>query len=264
MIKLDPRPAEVPDCLRTSLVDEARKECIRKHNKQEKFNFKEKNYWTNAKKSLWEYQNGKCCFCERKRDSNAEADVEHFRPKAGIETESSHLGYQWLAYEWKNLFYSCKKCNGRPNKGTHFPIMGTRANGPGDDLSEEKPLFIKPDEDDPEDYLKYEWVIYRDKLVKLEGIDGKGRGNTTIRHLGLNDNHLSAERAKYFVDLRISAGYLNRLRGSNAVDADALYQDMLNNLKSRVDKTSEFAGFARYFLKSFLGFGEYARLFCNA
>lgn len=59
---------------------------------------------------LWEHHNGKCCYCERKRDPKGEPDVEHFRPKTKT-TEDGNPGYWWLAYDWSNLFFSCKACN---------------------------------------------------------------------------------------------------------------------------------------------------------
>ncbi|MBM3747473.1 MAG: hypothetical protein FJW34_16935 [Acidobacteria bacterium] len=46
--------------------------------------------------AVWEMQNHKCCYCERKREKNRESDVEHFRPKAEVtEAAGSHRGYWW-------------------------------------------------------------------------------------------------------------------------------------------------------------------------
>lgn len=260
MIQLDPRPDE-PDVMSKDKINAAREQCINNSIISEKFDFTNKNYWTKAKKELWEYQNHKCCFCERKRDPNAEADVEHFRPKGAVDEEPSHLGYQWLAYEWEHLFYSCKKCNYRPNKGTHFPIMGERAFKSGDDLSAERPFFIKPDEENPEDFIQYEWVLYRDKMVMPKGCDTEGRGEKTIKALGLDDCSLATERSKLLTDIRIFVELLIKVETSEAPGAYSKYQEILGTLKQKTDKKSEFAGFVRYFLKSYLGHDKYVRLF---
>src|SRR5687768_16401150 len=60
-----------------------------------------------VREALWNMQGKKCCYCERYRDEVLESDIEHFRPKAGIQGVKAG-GYWWLAYEWNNLFFSCR------------------------------------------------------------------------------------------------------------------------------------------------------------
>jgi len=43
--------------------------------------------------ALWKWQQGKCVYCERKREKKRESDVEHFRPKARITEQPGHPGY---------------------------------------------------------------------------------------------------------------------------------------------------------------------------
>jgi hypothetical protein len=77
---------------------------------------------------------GKCAYCEAKYNRTQPVDVEHWRPKAGIEPfvlpfpvganhgVSGHKqsrstrkkllpGYRWLAAMWENLLPSCIDCN---------------------------------------------------------------------------------------------------------------------------------------------------------
>ena len=55
-------------------------------------------------------QHYKCAYCECYLPLQYH-DVEHFRPK-------SH--YYWLGHDWKNLLYSCERCN-RLYKKAKFP-----------------------------------------------------------------------------------------------------------------------------------------------
>ncbi len=64
---------------------------------------------------------GKCAYCESRYDLNAPVDIEHFRPKGGVEG-TNHPGYWWLAAEWTNLLPSCIDCNRRRYQQTPEPF----------------------------------------------------------------------------------------------------------------------------------------------
>lgn len=123
---------------------------------------------------------GKCVYCETKIDNvDQPGDVEHYRPKGevtdelnqvvtvrrkGRQKDQPHPGYFWLAYDWKNLFLACRKCNS-PNKdketgktygkGTRFPVKARFwACGP-QEISNERPLFIHPFFQDPADHFEF-------------------------------------------------------------------------------------------------------------
>ncbi|MCF2920682.1 hypothetical protein L1264_09340 [Pseudoalteromonas sp. APAL1] len=86
--------------------------------KAKKEYIKKTNTWGLLKNWLSELSDGKCWYCEASSE-RATADVDHFRPKAGVTCErnklANHDGYYWLAYEWENYRYSCQRCN-RPEK----------------------------------------------------------------------------------------------------------------------------------------------------
>jgi uncharacterized protein (TIGR02646 family) len=115
----------------------------------------------------------KCAYCEGKSFGQADWDVEHFRPKAGVAERDDHPGYYWLAYEWENLYLSCTHCNqrrrDRPRWGDtsagiaqgkldQFPLAreSSRAMGPGDDHLEEEALLLDPCRDDPEQHVRFD------------------------------------------------------------------------------------------------------------
>jgi len=114
----------------------------------------------------------KCAYCESRYAATQPMDVEHWRPKAMIETEEGEKitpGYYWLAAEWENLLPSCIDCNRRREhliestgerrvvgKGNRFPLgAGCRhATDPGSE-SEEEPLLLNPYTDYPEQHLEF-------------------------------------------------------------------------------------------------------------
>jgi len=141
-----------------------------------------------VKTALIKAQHKKCCFCESKVTHISYGDVEHFRPKGGFRQKKSDPltkpGYYWLAYEWSNLFLSCTLCNQR-YKANLFPlaVIRNRARSHHDDVADERPQFIHPSDDDPEQYIGF-----RDEVVYAIG--GKRRGKVTIEALGLNRDDL--------------------------------------------------------------------------
>lgn len=128
---------------------------------------------------------GKCAYCETYYASQAPVDIEHYRPKGGVEDDPDHWGYWWLAADWMNLLPSCIDCNrrryqvlptpdtaslvelrasGKPiwqtGKENAFPVMpGTRAFGLGSDLDQEvlteRPYLLDPCRDTPDDHLEF-------------------------------------------------------------------------------------------------------------
>ena len=138
-------------------------------------------------KALTAMFKGKCAYCESPYVAVDALDVEHFRPKGGVEESPGHPGYWWLAAEWTNLLPSCPPCNQRrrqvqyqpgmtledierqlqskpsttSGKKNAFPVLNdnwvTMVDG---DLGVEDPLLINPCERQPDDFL--EWVFDRD------------------------------------------------------------------------------------------------------
>jgi len=123
VIRLGAKPA-CPERLTSAAVIEA-KDALRRsyeeNGKVRKQEFKS-HIWLHddVRLELHRYQDGKCCYCERKREPKREPDIDHFRPKGGVTEDPEHPGYWWLAYEWSNLYFSCKPCNENAKKN-RFP-----------------------------------------------------------------------------------------------------------------------------------------------
>ena len=145
---------------------------------------------------------GKCVYCESLISADQPGDLDHFRPKGRVTDAAGnaimvsdghghdlpHPGYYWLAYDWSNLLASCEDCN-RPSrqktkgarrigKWDQFPVRGTHAANPGEELAEQ-PLLINPTNQDPAVHIS----------VDDTGVFGgkTDEGKTCIDIFGLND-----------------------------------------------------------------------------
>lgn len=143
-----------------------------------------------VKESLIAAQYGKCCFCERL--IGTDGDVEHFRPKQAYKQSTGEQlqrpGYYWLAYEWDNLYLACPGCNQR-HKQNLFPLQNPteRAKNHHQNITDEKPLFIDPGKDNPEQFIGFNGEI-------AFAIEGNPRGQATCDSLRLNERSLPEAR----------------------------------------------------------------------
>lgn len=153
-----------------------------------------------VKDSLQRMQQDKCAFCESKVSHIAYGDVEHFRPKGGFRQHQDDAlgrpGYYWLAYEWENLLFSCQLCNQRFKKNL-FPLAdpALRARNHKDTLGRETPLLVDPSNEDPSQSIGFRAEV-------AYGLDRAGRGERTLRALGLNRIELVESRRDYLKDLQ--------------------------------------------------------------
>lgn len=247
MIRLRTKPT-IPATLESEKVQKVKEKIAIKVSRIQEITDKDfPNYWIedDVRLKLWKYQYRKCCYCERKRDSKGEPDIEHFRPKT--KAEDVKPGYWWLAYDWDNLFFSCKKCNKK--KTSRFPLLrGRRARTPNSTVKE-SPIFPHPVDENPEDFIAFIWEEGKMPFAKPVGKDNEGRGSETIKILGLDDEILAEDRGRLLLSLRALAstmGYINHLMevGMSKDKIDICK----NNIKQETRANNEYAGFRRAFL----------------
>jgi uncharacterized protein (TIGR02646 family) len=94
-----------------------------------------------------------CCFCDANTEVAGFGEVEHYRPK-GL------ARFRLLAYEWSNLLWACRRCNGL--KVDHW---------------EDATPLLDPCADDPEEHLRWSDAV----LVATTA-----RGEYTLALLDLN------------------------------------------------------------------------------
>jgi uncharacterized protein (TIGR02646 family) len=186
MIKIDKSTVQVPEILSKGKGFKETQTMKSKFDEDgtNQFDFKNKNYWghESVKTALMQIQNDKCCYCERRRPHTIEGDVEHFRPK-------SH--YFWLAFDFSNLFFSCKTCNSIYKKAK-FPLANEsmKAKSYHADLSLEENLILHPEFDNIEEHITFDGAEARPK-------NDSSKGETTINSLELNNPKLLKERFEY-------------------------------------------------------------------
>lgn len=141
--------------------------------------------------------NGKCAYCETKI-SYKEFIIDHFRPMSAAEDSKGKIKkgyYTWLAFDWENIYLSCKECN--MLKRNLFPIIGRRGSLLSSIKSlrvKEKTLLIDSCFDLPEEHL------FLNKDGTFSGRTKKGR--TTISIFRLNRVNLLENRLNILRDLK--------------------------------------------------------------
>ncbi|MDQ1610222.1 MAG: hypothetical protein QOG00_153 [Pyrinomonadaceae bacterium] len=195
------KPHIAPAILTAKGKDERRANIIKYNKGSRSFDFDSKVYaHKSVKEALIKAQHDKCFLCESKITHIAFGDVEHFRPKAAYcQNRSEGLqkpGYYWLAYEWSNLFLACQLCN-QVFKKNLFPLADpkTRATSHRQTLRKERPLFIDPSVDDPEQFISF-----REEIPFPLGNDP--RGKATIENLGLKRQKLNEKRLEAYEKMK--------------------------------------------------------------
>lgn len=253
MIKINAR-SEVPQSLSSEKVTEAKKYLKEKHDSGKPIKSRDFDgtIWRHpdVKDSLLNSQHKKCCYCENKRAPRREFDVEHFRPKGGVLGEDMHPGYWWLAYEWSNMLYACKPCN-EDYKRHQFPVNGTRAQGPDDDTTIESARLVDPIEENPEDYIGFDWQRGDWKFVIATGLHP--RGTETIDITCLNRAELQEERAEQLDGLKNTA---EEMVAARKYHNEELIKALAEIIREKTSSNNRFAAFRRVFFRSF-GLGEY-------
>ena len=180
---------------------------------------------------------GKCAYCESDVTVSQSGDIDHWRPKSAVRdhdgrpvmsrkrnsktgdvVREKHLGYYWLAYDWRNLLLSCAKCNRvmrvrglRVGKGAQFPVVDFRATNPGDEVNE-RPLLINPMFDDPREHME---IRQPDGIV----VPKTERGQATIDIFGLNTREqLVTARRRCIEETRRLIDWLKLVHAENDSD----------------------------------------------
>lgn len=212
----------------------------------------------------------KCAYCESSYGATQPVDVEHYRPKGGIEVDGKlrKPGYYWLAAEWTNLLPSCIDCNRKRThdfpeadpelrgKANRFPIANPtqRANKAGEERRERR-LLLHPYLDEPSKHLKF-----GEEGSVRPALDTRGRpsrmGEASIEVYGLDRPELAKLRNDRLVDLQ---GLMERIRiaiklkdGAGGADATRLFDLEVEALKYKLGPGQTYLEMARQLVEDFL------------
>jgi uncharacterized protein (TIGR02646 family) len=248
------RPSSVPATLKGKGKDEIDDLKARYNNEEREFEFKSSIYGADdVKEALIEMQHGKCVFCEAKVTHIAHGDVEHFRPKGGYTQSATEPvtkpGYYWLAYEWKNLTFSCQICNQRHKKNL-FPLAdpSKRCSNHKKQLSREKPMLIDPTSEDPEPLIGF-------RQEYPFPIDDDPRAEATIKALGLGRERLAEVRRDHLALVRELITLRDALKameaeGSSTTELVAHRKHIDKTLKEHSADRAQYASMVRWAIKS--------------
>lgn len=155
------------------------------------------------KSALIEMFHGKCAYCESKILHVDYGDIEHFRPKSKFPDK---------AIDWDNLYLSCKRCNGKGQKGDSWftEVEG----GP----------LVDPCQENPEEFFRF----YFDEATMVSLVIPKNeRAELSVSIFGLNRHDLLEERNYYVRSLIVLA----KLADQNKEAKDLLDQAVLDSQK---------------------------------
>ncbi len=219
----------------------------------------------------------KCAYCESEVAANNGEEIEHYRPKGGVTDDDDHNGYWWLASEWTNLLLSCTGCNqGRRQhiatpgmteaeliaqkakrarktvgKLNQFPVAGTRAVLPEDDLGLEDPLLIDPTTRDPNGAFRWLTASELSVVVPASGQHGDDpHGLATIDVCVLNRFKLVQARTRLLLQLRyFRTQIFEQLRRDDGPAGIAVAEALVAALRSFTDENRTYTAMAEAFLE---------------
>lgn len=172
--------------------------------------------------------NAKCIYCESYVDVTCFSNIEHYHPKSVCPDE---------AFDWDNLFVGCTVCNtSKKNFNTS------------------KEPFIHPVNDNPEDYLDFDDLVY---VPKVQNGLAYQKAKNVIENCKLERIPLAREHAKIqfaFMSTKEALSkkvelYNGRKSDSQRFqDAVEIYSSLVSLDKEACDE-AEYAGYMRYLLR---------------
>lgn len=191
--------------------------------------------WGNVKpkhkKKIWNeidlFQEKFCVYCERPaaQGNDTTGHIEHFYNKGNV-------NYKCLTFDWKNLFGCCPSTN----HCGHFKDQLIN----GVPRVYDANLLVKPDVDDPNEYLQF---LSTGNVEPKEGLDvnKRNRARVTINILNLDCALLIASRSSVIKNFQERVLALDELKSNSALDEDEyiqLYLEIQSDVSSSIHRTA--------------------------
>lgn len=172
--------------------------------------------------------NAKCIYCESYVDVTCFSNIEHFHPKSICPDET---------FDWDNLFVGCTVCN-----------------TPKNNFNTSKEPFIHPVNDNPEDYLTYDDLVY---IPKAQNGLAYQKAKNVIEKCKLDRIPLAREHARIqFAFMSNKEALSKKVELYNGRKSDSLrVQDAVDiyislvGLDKEASDEAEYAGYMRYLLR---------------
>lgn len=213
----------------------------------------------------------KCAYCEFPYAAGGPEDIEHFRPKGGVEIggKLETPGYYWLGAEWTNLLPACTDCNRKRGKQLEHGIdVSGKANlFPVEDEAkrwrdhglpcEEVHLLLNPCDDRPESHLEFlPGGVVR---AKKRGRAASPRGAHSIAVFGLQRTDLVEQRAEKERQVRTAIERALKMTEIAVGETDAkrravqeqLASDLLDDARKLLEPRQAYLAVARAVFKEY-------------
>ncbi len=172
--------------------------------------------WSDVKIHLRTQSHDKCWYCETST-RGFPGDIDHYRPKGNIAETADHVGYWWLAFEWRNWRFVCRYCNSLnrdfvtgevSGKGDSFPLLRgeiCRIKGPDEyeyyeELMREYPKLLDPTEREDTALITFTSEGMPEPVE--ENGDNYERAKASIEIYFLDRSMLKNKRKEIFVQVK--------------------------------------------------------------
>jgi hypothetical protein len=169
--------------------------------------------WNELKDEFKKLSKDNCWYCETNILRHP-GDMDHFRPKNEVYECTSHEGYWWLAYDYKNYRLSCGFCNS-PNKKfgkrSRFPIENEHERATQKSRRKvrlEKPLLLDPIKKEDVALIGYDDAA-KAICLSIDNFDQK-RVDKTIEIFGINEEPGLTQARERLLDMlkEYNKGYI--------------------------------------------------------
>jgi len=223
--------------------------------------------WSDVKEHYRALSYDKCWYCETSTHRMT-GEIDHHRPKAGVE-KTSHPGYWWLGFDWRNWRFVCKFCNSESRdletgivggKGNHFPLLCGEERRiwdecDYDDLVEEDPVLFDPTERGDPELLTFTRDGRPGSAVEDEKSDDYRRAKDSIRIYHLDHSRLVRERKRIYIQVRNLVNEYQRYQEKWEVEKDRsahkIAKKLMKDLGRMITPDAPYSATARAYLREY-------------
>jgi uncharacterized protein (TIGR02646 family) len=212
--------------------------------------------WKKAADALREASSNKCWYCELAQN-RSDMPVDHFRPKNRVQGAPDHPGYWWLAFDWRNLRYSCTFCNSRRRdvemkrsggKHDNFPIIEPPPRATSRGAPQDRPALLDPVVDGDTKLLTFHTNGFPIPVVEDNNAEEYKRADESIRLYHLDHAVLVRKRKTLAIDIRQFFDLAERARTEGNED---VFRKNKKEIIKRLRSKAELSIAARVYLGSY-------------
>lgn len=218
--------------------------------------------------TILERASGGKCFYLDVEITGAEGEVDHFRPKRGVQPsdlakDKPHDGYWWLAFTVNNFRFSSQTSNRLSKdgetgvtcgKGTRFPLLDPekRANSEAE-MDQEVPLLLDPTKAEDVKLLGFNDAGEAEPSMEAKDDTARKKVEVSIECYNLNNEKIKKKRGHRCLKAKELAQKLARLEKERPWDRKAIKKVIKAKIEiyEMLQPQSNFSSAVRYVLQPF-------------